>query len=226
MPGTRPRNGCALLSVPGRESGASSPWPEDQEEPRPSARPRSPAGRSKASHFTALAGTPPFPIGATTTEYDSLSQGCQPRRRHPRCLNRRFLTRCILHLYPPSDRLNDVPGIRDPRLGALTMKQMLVAMAAVLLMAASAFAQAQPQTQQAQDQSQLLGRGRGGTPFAWNDRNQDGICDVTGQPVGQGSPIGFGRGRGRAGAASSAGSPVRAGRGGGRWWNQAPQAQP
>lgn len=32
--------------------------------------------------------------------------------------------------------------------------------------------------------SQNMGRGRGGAPFAWNDRNKDGVCDLTGQAVG------------------------------------------
>jgi hypothetical protein len=49
---------------------------------------------------------------------------------------------------------------------------------------------------------QQMGRGRGGAPFAWNDKDKDGICDVTGKPVGQGRPIGWARGRG----------PARAGR--------------
>jgi hypothetical protein len=57
----------------------------------------------------------------------------------------------------------------------------------------------------------VMGRGRGGAPYAWNDRNKDGICDVTGQPVGQGRGMcamrcgrrgravngGWGRGMGR-----------------------------
>lgn len=30
------------------------------------------------------------------------------------------------------------------------------------------------------------GQGQGGTPHAWCDRNADGICDITGLPVGQG----------------------------------------
>lgn len=30
------------------------------------------------------------------------------------------------------------------------------------------------------------GRGRGGAPRAYGDSNRDGICEVTGQPVGQG----------------------------------------
>ncbi|MCZ2073616.1 MAG: hypothetical protein LC130_01265 [Bryobacterales bacterium] len=49
---------------------------------------------------------------------------------------------------------------------------------------------AQPLSQQ-----QLYGRGRGGQPWAWNDRDKDGICDLTGRPVGQGRAIG-GRGWG------------------------------
>jgi len=38
----------------------------------------------------------------------------------------------------------------------------------------------------------MMGQGRGGAPFAWNDRDKDGICDLTGQPIGQ--VIGRGRG--------------------------------
>lgn len=48
--------------------------------------------------------------------------------------------------------------------------------------------------------SQVLGRGRGGAPYAWNDKNKDGICDLTGKPVGQGRGQATGRswhGRGR-----------------------------
>ncbi len=65
----------------------------------------------------------------------------------------------------------------------------------------------------------LYGRGRGGVPYAWNDVNRDGICDLTGQPVGQrpiafGGGMGLGRGRGLVG-----GWGRGAGRGrGGRWW--------
>jgi hypothetical protein len=32
----------------------------------------------------------------------------------------------------------------------------------------------------------VQGRGRGGAPYAWGDKNKDGICDITGKPVGQG----------------------------------------
>jgi len=37
-----------------------------------------------------------------------------------------------------------------------------------------------------QPNPQVQGQGRGGAPYAWCDRNGDGICDVTGRPVGQG----------------------------------------
>jgi hypothetical protein len=58
----------------------------------------------------------------------------------------------------------------------------------------------------------LYGRGRGGVPYAWNDVNRDGLCDLSGQPVGQ-RPIVFGGGRGRVG-----GWGRGTGRGrGGRW---------
>jgi len=60
----------------------------------------------------------------------------------------------------------------------------------------------------------LYGRGRGGVPYAWNDRNQDGVCDLTGQPVGQ-RPIAFGGGRG---IGNGRGLGSGRGRGGGRWW--------
>jgi hypothetical protein len=41
---------------------------------------------------------------------------------------------------------------------------------------------------------QAPGRGRGGAPHAWNDKDKDGICDLTGKPVGQGRGAGFARG--------------------------------
>jgi hypothetical protein len=37
-----------------------------------------------------------------------------------------------------------------------------------------------------QSSPQTQGRGRGGAPYAWGDRNGDGICDFTGNSVGQG----------------------------------------
>jgi hypothetical protein len=43
-----------------------------------------------------------------------------------------------------------------------------------------------------------MGRGRGGAPFAWNDKDKDGVCDVTGKPAGQGRAHGWARGRGGA----------------------------
>lgn len=78
-------------------------------------------------------------------------------------------------------------------------------------------------------QGQVFGRGRGGLPWAWNDADGDGVCDVTGLPVGQiwRNGRGTGRGRlaarsGRMGAAEPAGAVGpgrRAGiRGGGKRW--------
>jgi len=54
--------------------------------------------------------------------------------------------------------------------------------------------------QAVQDGGKLMGRGRGGAPYAWNDKNKDGICDVTGKAVGQrqGRSARLMRGRGRA----------------------------
>jgi hypothetical protein len=48
-------------------------------------------------------------------------------------------------------------------------------------------------------------QGRSGAPYAWNDKDKDGICDITGKPVGQGrggancprQGMRNGRGRGR-----------------------------
>jgi hypothetical protein len=79
--------------------------------------------------------------------------------------------------------------------------------------------QAQPGPAQQQAQPQIYGRGRGGLPWAWNDRNRDGICDLTGQPVGQGWPVGLGRGRGPCGRGLARGFAGR-GRGGGWWWGR------
>jgi len=76
------------------------------------------------------------------------------------------------------------------------MRRIWFGLAVVLLAAATAAAQeAQPPSQPGQNQAPQLGRGRGGAPFAWNDQNRDGMCDLTGQPVGQ-RPVGYGRGRG------------------------------
>lgn len=86
-------------------------------------------------------------------------------------------------------------------------KTFIIAFALTLGAAGLAVAQ-----QTAQETGTPLGRGRGGAPYAWNDKNKDGICDLTGQAVGQrkgrgavglrgnrgrGS-AGFGRGMGRA----------------------------
>jgi len=121
------------------------------------------------------------------------------------------------------------------------MKKVLFPIWAGVVFATIGFAQAQsPGASQPQTQPQLLGRGRGGAPFAWNDKNKDGICDLTGKPIGQGRPIayglrgrmgrgpcgsglarGFGRGRGLAGAGW--------GRGAGRgfmYWQQQQSVAP
>lgn len=99
------------------------------------------------------------------------------------------------------------------------MKNAFLLMSLALLSAIAGLGQtpAQPQTQAGQQsQPQVYGRGRGGLPWAWNDTNRDGICDATGQPVGQGRPIGFGRGRGPCGRGLARGS-AGWGRGAG-WW--------
>ena len=54
---------------------------------------------------------------------------------------------------------------------------------------------------------QMMGQGRGGAPFAWNDKDKDGICDVTGQPIGQV----IGRGRGTPGRMAAIQNAVSAG---------------
>ena len=98
----------------------------------------------------------------------------------------------------------------------------LLAATGILGAGLTAFAQAPSSAgTQTQGPPQVMGRGRGGAPFAWNDRNKDGICDITGQPVGQGRPIGFGRGRGRGRGPCGAGW----GRGMARGWRFMPPAQ-
>ena len=89
-------------------------------------------------------------------------------------------------------------------------------------------------------------QGRGGPPLAWNDADKDGVCDITGEPVGQtigrgrmtalggrggqgfGGAWGRGGGRGRGAGAWGRGGGFRAaGRGFGRFQQQnTPQAQP
>ncbi len=59
---------------------------------------------------------------------------------------------------------------------------------------------------------QTMGRGRGGAPYAWNDKNEDGICDLTGRPVGQGRAAGAMR-AGRGGWAAGIGVGRGMGRG-------------
>jgi len=39
--------------------------------------------------------------------------------------------------------------------------------------------------QETQPSNETMGRGRGGAPFAWNDKDKDGLCDLTGKAVGQ-----------------------------------------
>ena len=75
--------------------------------------------------------------------------------------------------------------------------------------------------------TQPLGQGRGGAPYAWNDKDKDGICDLTGAPVGQGRGFcgcrygrwGYGPGA-RAGAGWGRGMGWRFG------FQQQPQAPP
>jgi Spy/CpxP family protein refolding chaperone len=79
---------------------------------------------------------------------------------------------------------------------------------AALAFGITAFGQnAAPQQQQ--------GQGRGGAPYAWGDKDKDGKCDITGQPVGQGR--GRMAARGKRGRGMMGGGPgMRAGRGMGR----------
>ena len=86
------------------------------------------------------------------------------------------------------------------------MKPTLFSLLAIGVVAVGLTAYAQNASQPA---PQVQGPGRGGAPYAWCDRNGDGICDVTGMPVGQGrgqmmSPgmrgqQGWGMGRGMGG---------------------------
>jgi hypothetical protein len=95
------------------------------------------------------------------------------------------------------------------------MHRLMIVGALVAGMASIASAQS---NQQSQPPAQ--GRGRGGAPFAWNDKDKDGICDITGKPVGQcrgagralagrgrgGGPRWAGRGRGPCGAGMGRGA--------------------
>ncbi len=102
------------------------------------------------------------------------------------------------------------------------MKRALI-IATGVLFASAAFLMGQ---QSAAPQSQTMGRGRGGAPYAWNDKDKNGTCDLTGKPVGQGRAMGFARGGGGGCRCRCAG-----GRGGGRsmgrgHWMQQLQAAP
>lgn len=103
------------------------------------------------------------------------------------------------------------------------MKNALM-VAAALVLGSATFLLAQ---QSATSQPQVMGRGRGGAPYAWNDKDKDGICDVTGKPVGQGRSAGFGRGCGGRGRGAYAGWGRGMGRGYGRGYEmQQQQAAP
>jgi hypothetical protein len=95
------------------------------------------------------------------------------------------------------------------------MKKLWLAGALAAALAAFTFGQnpalAQNQ-QQDEQQAQVMGRGRGGAPWAWNNKDKDGICDLTGKPVGEGRAIRSGGGRGR-----GWGRGMAAGQGRGRW---------
>ena len=98
---------------------------------------------------------------------------------------------------------------------------LLLTTAGLLGLAPAAFGQSStPAQTPGTATSQVMGRGRGGAPFAWNDRNKDGICDITGRPVGEGRPIGFGRGRGMGRGRCGAGWGGRAAR-----WSAMPPSQ-
>ncbi|MGQ9633532.1 MAG: hypothetical protein ACUVXB_04740 [Bryobacteraceae bacterium] len=127
------------------------------------------------------------------------------------------------------------------------MKYKLLGLSLLLASAAGLAAQT------ASPNQPLMGRGRGGAPYAWNDKDKDGICDITGKPVGQGwraawgdrrsdetgAPL-LGRGRGGApyawndkdkdGICDITGKPVGqgfgGGRGRGRGWRAAGLSQP
>jgi len=104
------------------------------------------------------------------------------------------------------------------------MKRALIIATGVVL-ASAAFLMGQ---QTAAPQTQVMGRGRGGAPYAWNDKNKDGICDLTGKPVGQGRAMGFARGGGGGRCGCCAGARGRGrGRGMGRgYWMQQQQSAP
>jgi hypothetical protein len=107
------------------------------------------------------------------------------------------------------------------------MKNVLVVLAGGALAASLVFGQGA-----AQPPAAAQGQGRGSAPFAWGDRNRDGICDFTGRPVGQGRAArAAGRGAGWIGQRAMRGPGRRGCRGIGmaRGWRgqpPAPQAAP
>jgi hypothetical protein len=137
-------------------------------------------------------------------QFCGIKGGDEIRRRAPSFWNSFTLARQLLNLAEENTALCR-KGTEDTTLFPnmeVGMKTMLFSWL-MLLAIGIAHGQSEPvAASQNQAETQLLGRGRGGAPFAWNDRDRDGICDLTGQPVGQGRPIGYGggRGRGRGGA--------------------------
>ncbi len=104
------------------------------------------------------------------------------------------------------------------------MKQLLLTLSATVLgTALISFGQTAEEKAKATGKSdataQTQGLGRGGAPLAWCDKNKDGICDITGKPVGQGRAQGAraarggsqGRGCGRAAGAPRGGRNMRGG---------------
>ncbi len=73
------------------------------------------------------------------------------------------------------------------------MKSMLLTIATGLLAFAFTASGQNTPAQTAQPQ----GKARGGAPHAYGDKNKDGMCDVTGKPVGQGRAQTGGRRMGR-----------------------------
>ncbi len=96
------------------------------------------------------------------------------------------------------------------------MKNFLLTATALLFGTAALMAQSAPAPN-----PEVRGRGRGGAPWAWNDKNKDGICDLTGKPVGQGQPGAGMRRGGGARAAAGFGRGARCG-----WRAQAQTAPP
>ena len=94
------------------------------------------------------------------------------------------------------------------------MKNFLIVTSALILgSGALVMAQSTPASN-----TQVMGRGRGGAPYAWNDKNKDGICDLTGKAVGQGRAAGAMRG-----GCKGRGVSADRGRGMGRGFRAQPQ---